>query len=147
MRRFFDAFNRRFARFHTSVYRATRGWLGHRMTGRVTSLLLHTTGRKTGLTRSVALAYSKAGNDYLLVASNFGGDRPPAWFVNLEADPRAAVHVGRHHIPVTAHVLMPGDPDYGRLFAIANAGTQGRYERYRTITKRPLPVVRLTPDR
>src|SRR5579885_3548521 len=54
LRRAFDAFNRRFARFHTRVYRATGGWLGHRMTGAVTSLLLTTTGRRTGQPRSVA---------------------------------------------------------------------------------------------
>jgi deazaflavin-dependent oxidoreductase (nitroreductase family) len=147
LRRAFDAFNRRFARFHTRVYRATGGWLGHRMTGAVTSLLLTTTGRRTGQPRSVALAYSKDGGDLLIVASNFGGERPPAWLANLRADPRASVLVGHRRLAVTAEVVMPGDGDYERLFAIADAGTRGRYQRYRTLTARPIPVVRLRPDR
>lgn len=144
-RRLLDAFNRRFTKLHTTVYQRTGGWLGHRMTGPVTSLLLETTGRKTGLRRAVALAYSRDGDDLLVVASNFGGDRPPAWLANLRAEPRAAVLVGRRRLAVTAAVVLPGEDDYGRLFAVADRGTRGRYSRYVTMTDRPIPVVRLHP--
>ena len=147
VRRALDAFNRRFARVHTRVYAATGGWVGHHMTGLVSSLLLHTTGAKTGLRRTVALAYGRDGDTLLLVASNFGGDRPPAWLVNLRADPRAEVHVGRHLGRVRAEILLPADEDYERLFALADKASRGRYARYRTITDRPLPVVRLVADR
>lgn len=147
IRRALDAFNRRFARFHTKVYSATNGLVGHHMTGLVRSLLLHTTGRRTGQRRTVALAYGRDGDVFLLVASNFGGPRPPAWLVNLQAKPTAEIRVGRRLMPVTAHVVLPGDDDYERLFAVADAASRGRYRRYRAMTARPLPVVRLVPDR
>jgi len=147
LRRLIDAFNRRFTRFHTRVYVATGGWLGHRMTGPVTSLLLHSTGRRTGLRRSVALVYARAGDAYLVVASNFGGDRPPAWLANLRAHPEAEVNIGRHLVKVTAQVLVPGDGEYEALMAVADRANRGRYSRYRTMTDRPIPVVRLVPAR
>ncbi|MHB8329873.1 MAG: nitroreductase/quinone reductase family protein [Acidimicrobiales bacterium] len=146
MRRILNGFNRRFTRFHTRVYLRTGGWLGHRMTGPVPSLLLHSTGRKSGLRRSVALAYAPADGSYLVVASNFGGDQPPGWLANVRANPRASIHVGRHCRPITADVILPGDPDYERLFRVADENNRGRYSRYRTMTDRPIPVVRLLPD-
>lgn len=145
VRRFLDAFNRRFTKFHTAVYRASGGWLGRRMTGPVTSLLLETTGAKTGLPRAVALAYSTDGCDYLVVASNFGGARPPAWLANLRAHPKASVLVGHRRRAVEAEVVLPGAADYDRLFAVADKGTRGRYSRYVTMTDRPIPIVRLRP--
>lgn len=147
LRRFADAFNRRFATFHTAVYRRTGGWLGRRMTGLVRSLLLETTGARSGLTRTVALAYSTDGADHLVVASNFAADRPPAWLVNLRAQPRARIRVGRRLHEVDAEIVHPGEADYDRIFAIADRGTRGRYSRYRTVTARPIPVVRLVPAR
>lgn len=140
-----DAFNRRFVTFHTRLYRATGGLVGHRMTGLVASLLLTTTGAKTGLERSVALAYARDGDAYLIVASNFGGDRSPSWLANLRAHPDAEVRVGRRLVPVTAEILLPGAPEYERLFTVADRATRGRYSRYRTMTERPIPVVRLAP--
>ena len=146
-RRAAESFNRRFAPFHTAVYLRTRGVLGRRMTGLVTSLLLHTTGARTGLERTVALAYASDGPEFLIVASNFGGERPPAWLVNLRHDPRARVRVGRRLLEVEAKIVMPEDDGYERLFAIANRGSRGRYARYRASTRRPIPVVRLIPAR
>lgn len=147
LRRATDAFNRRFVKVHTRVYDATKGVVGHRMTGLVRSLLLCTTGRRTGLRRAVALAYARDGADHLVVASNFGGDRPPSWLVNLRAEPRAEIRVGRRLLHVTAEIHMPESPDYDRLFAVADKATRGRYSRYRTMTDRPIPIVRLITDR
>jgi deazaflavin-dependent oxidoreductase (nitroreductase family) len=93
----------------------------------------------------VALAYARDGDAYLIVASNFGGDRPPSWLANLRARPEAEVRVGRRLVPVTAEICMPGTPAYERLFAVADKATRGRYSRYRTMTERPIPVVRLAP--
>jgi deazaflavin-dependent oxidoreductase (nitroreductase family) len=146
VRRALDAFNRRFARFHTKVYVGTNGWVGHRMTGLVTSLLLHTTGRRTGQQRTVALAYGRDGDGFLIVGSNFGGPRPPAWLANLRADPKAEINLGHRRLRVTADIAVPGDDDYERRFALADRATRGRYARYRAMTDRPLAVVRLVPD-
>lgn len=147
MRRAIDAFNHRFVRFHTKVYSATNGLVGHHMTMPVRSLLLHTTGRRSGQRRTVALAYGRDGDVFLVVASNFGEGRPPAWLVNLQADPRAEIRVGRRLLRVTATMTLPGDDDYERLFDIADRASRGRSRRHRAMTDRPLPVVRLEPDR
>lgn len=146
MRRLTDAFNRAFTRLHPRVYVATRGWVGHHMTGAIPSLLLHTTGRKTGLARSVALAYSRDGDRYLVVGSNFGTGRSPAWLLNVEADFHVEMNVGHWRMKATAEEVLPGDPRYGRLFDIANAANRDRYRRYATMTSRPIPVVVLVPE-
>lgn len=136
---------RAFTRFHRWAYIRSGGWVGHRMTGPVRSLLLHTTGRKSGERRTVALAYAADGPAYLVVGSNFGGPKPPGWLANLQADPRAEVNVGRRRIPVRAEIVMPGEADYEGLFAIANRAQRGIFERYRGTMSRPLAVVRLVP--
>ena len=145
MRRALEPALRAFTKFHRWAYVRSGGWVGHRMTGPVRSLLLHTTGRRSGQRRTVALAYAADGGAYLVVGSNFGGPKPPAWLANLRADPLAEIHVGRRRIPVAAEIVLPQDPDYERLFAIANRAQRGIFERYRATMSRPLAVVRLVP--
>ena len=70
-------------RLHDMVYRKTNGRIGHQMPGMPPSLLLHTTGAKTGQQRSNALTYAKDGDSYLVVASYAGNDKHPAWYHNL----------------------------------------------------------------
>lgn len=137
---------RAFTRLHRFVYLKTGGRLGRRMTGSVTSLLLHTTGRRSGERRTVALAYAPDGDDLLVVASNFGGSRPPGWLLNLQSHPHAEVHIGRHRMAVQAQIVFPGDADYERVLSTASRATHDLFERYRASTARPIPVVRLLPD-
>jgi F420H(2)-dependent quinone reductase len=129
---------------HERLYKATDGRVGHKMIG-VPTLLLRTTGRKSGQTRTNALVYAKDGADLLVVASNGGSDRPPAWLFNLEANPDVEVQVGRERQKATARALRPGDPDYERLWKIVNENNKDRYTAYQKQTDRPIPVVALTP--
>ncbi len=129
---------------HSRLYEATDGRLGHRLVG-VPCLLLRTTGRKSGQTRLVTLAYTRDGASYLVVASNNGSDRPPAWLLNLQHKPEVEIQVARKRQPATATVVMPGDPDHARLWQAVNDNNKGRYERYQAKTSRPIPVVALTP--
>ena len=71
-------------RVHDKLYKATDGRIGHRLLG-VPTLLLRTTGRRSGVTRTNSLVYALDGADYLVVASKGGADQPPAWLLNLEA--------------------------------------------------------------
>ena len=66
---------RGFMRLHEAIYIRTDGRVGRRMIG-VPTLLLRTTGRRSGLPRTVALVYAEDGDCYVLVASNHGWDRP-----------------------------------------------------------------------
>ena len=129
---------------HQAVYERTGGLLGHRLLGRPT-LLLHTRGRRTGRPRTSALLYAKDGEDLLVVASNGGHHKPPAWLLNLEADPEVVAQVGVRKRDVRATPLRPGQPDYERLFAICDKVNKGTYAAYQRRTDRPIPVVVLSP--
>lgn len=134
-----------FVRVHDAVYQGSRGWVGHRIPGAPNSLLLHTVGAKTGLPRTHSLSYARDGADYLVVASNGGDRRSPAWYHNLKANPRVDINVGRRRFAVTAAAVLPDDPDYARLWRIVNANNADRYDGYQAKTTRPIPVIRLTP--
>ncbi|MFP5319895.1 MAG: nitroreductase/quinone reductase family protein [Acidimicrobiia bacterium] len=129
-------------RVHQAVYEATDGRVGHRSLG-VPCLLLRTTGRRTGQTRTTALVYAHDGDDYLVVPSVGGRDRAPGWLHNVRARPDVGVQVARRRFAARATVVERGDPDFDRLWRLVNANNRGRYERYQGRTTRPIPVVRL----
>jgi F420H(2)-dependent quinone reductase len=131
-------------RLHEQLYKGTDGRIGHRMIG-VPTLLLRTTGRRSGAIRTNALVYARDGDDYLLVASNGGADRPPAWLYNLEADPDVELQIARARRKGTATVVEPSDPDYDRLWKIVNDNNHDRYSAYQKQTTRAIPVVVVRP--
>jgi F420H(2)-dependent quinone reductase len=130
---------------HHKIYTGTRGLIGHRPIG-VPTLMLRTTGRRSGAERTNSLVYAKDGSDWLVVASNGGADKPPAWLHNLRAKPEVEVQVGRSSSPATAREVGPDDPDYDRLWKIVNENNRDRYTEYQKQTDRPIPVVVLTPS-
>jgi deazaflavin-dependent oxidoreductase (nitroreductase family) len=129
---------------HQAVYEGTRGLIGHPSLLGMPALMLRTTGRRSGLTRTNALVYGKDGDRLMVVASNGGHRKPPAWLLNLEADPEVEVQVGVRRWPATAVALRPGEPDYDRLFEICNRANRGQFAAYAKMTDRPLPVVVLS---
>jgi F420H(2)-dependent quinone reductase len=131
-------------RIHEQIYKRTDGRLGHHMIG-VPTLLLATTGRRSGARRTNALVYARDGDDYLLVASNGGADTPPAWLHNLRANPDVEVQVARERRKGKARAVEPGDPDYARLWKIVNDNNRDRYTAYQQKTSRAIPVVVVTP--
>ncbi|HVA59857.1 MAG TPA: nitroreductase family deazaflavin-dependent oxidoreductase [Mycobacteriales bacterium] len=132
-------------RVHQRIYEGTGGAIGHRLIG-VPSLLLRTTGRKTGLTRTNALVYARDGDSYLVVPSNGGEDRPPSWLANLRAHPDVEIQIGRRSMPATARVVERGDTEYARLWESVNSNNHHRYEAYQKKTARPIPVVAIRPS-
>jgi F420H(2)-dependent quinone reductase len=138
-----DRFMRWFTRIHPRIYVATGGWLGHRM-GWFPSLVLETKGRRSGLLRNSVLPYRRDGDAYLVVPSNFGGDHPPAWLLNLEAEPQVRILLRRRRFDARAEAVFPGHDSYERLWQIAASGHRP-YNHYREGTSRPIPVVRLVP--
>ena len=75
------------------------------------SLMLTTTGRRTGLPRVAPLATLPDGDDLIVVGSNFGREHHPAWSSNLLAEPEATVSYRRETFPVTAHLLTDEEKD------------------------------------
>jgi len=56
-------------------------------------LLLNTTGRTSGKPRTVPLTYLRDGSTYVIIASNTGLPRHPAWFLNLQRHPETTILV------------------------------------------------------
>jgi deazaflavin-dependent oxidoreductase (nitroreductase family) len=144
-----------YLKLHKLVYERTDGRIG-KHSGGVPALLLTTTGRKSGLARTNGLTYCRDRGDLIVVASNGGADRPPAWLLNIEADPRVTVRVGRTVTPATARVA--GDEERAQLWPLVNRsnrglapiihpGVRGRYDVYQRHTTRAIAVVIITPDR
>ncbi|MDQ4098342.1 MAG: nitroreductase family deazaflavin-dependent oxidoreductase [Actinomycetota bacterium] len=131
---------------HQAIYEATDGRVGHRLLG-VPCLLLRTTGRRTGKTRTSALAYARHGEDYLVVGSLGGSDRAPGWLHNVRARPQVGVQVGRERFPAVATVVERTHDDYDRLWRLVNEQNRSRYDRYQARTDRPIPIVRLARRR
>ncbi len=71
----------------------------------VPTLVLTTTGAKSGLPRETPLATLADGDVYYVVGSNFGTEKHPAWSGNLLKTPEATVTFGRRTVPVKAHLL------------------------------------------
>jgi deazaflavin-dependent oxidoreductase (nitroreductase family) len=108
------------------------------------SLLLHTVGAKTGKARTTSLTYARDGENYLVVASNGGSPRSPGWYHNLKANPDIEINVGPRRFAVTARPVLPGDPDRERLWKIVTKYNKS-YNEYQKKTRRPIPIVTLTP--
>jgi deazaflavin-dependent oxidoreductase (nitroreductase family) len=128
---------------HAFIYEHTDGLVGHHLLG-VPCLMLRTTGRKTGQTRTNSLVYAKDGDRYMVVASKGGNPNAPAWLLNLRARSDVEVQIGRTRFPTTAAEIGLGDPDYARLWKLVNDGNGNRYDEYQQKTTRPIPLVALT---
>lgn len=70
----------RLLHIHDLIYQKSNGMIGHRLPGVPPSLLLRTTGAKTGQARINPLSYARDGKDYLVVASMGGAPRSPGWY-------------------------------------------------------------------
>ncbi len=135
-----DGVQHAFLRLHQRLYERSDGRVGHRMI-MVPTLLLRSTGRRSGAQRCNALVYAKDGGDYVVVASNGGSDQAPGWLFNVREDPSVGVQVGRMKTAGTARVLERGDADYDRLWRLVNDNNHGRYDAYQAQTERPIPLV------
>ncbi len=81
------------------------------------TLVLVSTGRRSGLERRQPLIHQPTDNGWAVVGSNWGQEHHPAWTHNLLADPEAAVEIDGDVVPVTAR-LTEGDERerlYGRF--------------------------------
>ncbi|MDH6246490.1 nitroreductase family deazaflavin-dependent oxidoreductase [Mycobacterium sp. OTB74] len=128
-------------RNHVEAYRDSDGHTGYLWNG-VPTLLLTVTGRRTGDERTSALIFARDGQDYLVVASMGGAPRHPAWYLNLQANPRARIQVKDQHLDVTAHTASAADKP--RLWQIVRDAWPN-YDVYQSRTDRDIPVVVLRP--
>jgi deazaflavin-dependent oxidoreductase (nitroreductase family) len=127
---------------HTTVYRASRGLIGHRFPALPPILLLDHVGAKSGTRRTSPLAYVTDGDNLVIIASKGGNPRHPAWFHNLRANPDTTVQVGSGKRAVRARIATPAERP--RLWVKAVEAYSG-YTGYQERTDREIPVVVLEP--
>src|SRR5664279_749464 len=101
---------RLFVQLHVALYRLTGGILGGNLLVART-LLLTTSGRKSGKARTTPLRYLRQGDDYLIVASNWGKPQPPAWFYNLQANPTVTIQVMGKRMSARAEIAAGAEND------------------------------------
>jgi deazaflavin-dependent oxidoreductase (nitroreductase family) len=105
---------------------------------------LTTTGARSGQPRTVTLyAWPAAGDDLVIVGSQGGAPRHPAWVHNLRADPHATVTVRRDERPVVAREVPAGN-ERDRLWAMVCEAFP-LYAAYQRRTKRVIPLFVLSP--
>ena len=126
----------------TRKYLASGGAEGHESNG-IYTLLLATTGRKSGIPRRTCLIYGTSGGDFVVVASKAGADEDPEWFMNLVADPGVGVQVGGRRFTARARVASAAEREvlWPRM-----AGIFPLYDEYAQKTEREIPIVLLTPQ-
>jgi deazaflavin-dependent oxidoreductase (nitroreductase family) len=122
--------------------------LVHRLTGgrttmsagMVPTVILTTTGSRSGQPRTVPLACVPEGDTLYVVGSNYGREHHPAWSANLLATPRARASFAGDDYDVVAHLLSPDDKEaaWPRLTAAWPA-----YDTYVERSGRELRVFRL----
>ena len=131
-----------FYKFHRWMYEASDGRFGA-TSPQGPMLLLSTVGRRSGQPRTTPLMYMRDGENFVVVGSNGGRPRPPAWFLNLEAEPKATVRVGRRRLGVVAE--LAGPEEKAELWPRLHEFYEG-WAYYQTLTDRELPVVSLRPQ-
>ena len=90
-------------KLNVPLYRLSGGRVGGKV-GRAPVLLLTTTGRKSGEPRTAPIVYLADGESAVVINTNAGNAKIPAWSLNLQANPEAEVERGRRRYPVRARV-------------------------------------------
>ncbi|MCY4450193.1 MAG: nitroreductase family deazaflavin-dependent oxidoreductase [Chloroflexi bacterium] len=131
--------------FFVPVHRLLFRLSGGRLLGRLEGtgvLILVTKGRKSGKPRSSPLLYFRFGefDDFIVVASNYGRDRHPMWYLNIAADPNVSVEANGERFAAEARITEGEERTalYDRVIA-----TNPRFAVYYAATDRQIPVVSL----
>lgn len=133
-----------FMRAHLWLYRASRGKFASRFGAR-RFLVLTTTGRKTGTRYAIPLEYhtdSQPPYTPYVIASNYGKDHPPAWYLNLLAHPAVEIEREGQRQRATAEIASVEDRQrlWPELIRVAP-----HYARYQQHITRQIPIVLLRP--
>ncbi|MFD4421474.1 nitroreductase family deazaflavin-dependent oxidoreductase [Agromyces sp. NPDC058484] len=109
----------------------------------VPSLLLHSTGARSGEPRETPLMYTPDGRGCAIVAgTTFAQERHPAWTYNLLAHPDAAITVRGRRMSVRASLI--GDDDRDAAWSRIEAQWPG-YRDYERGSGRVVRLFRLRP--
>jgi len=118
-------------------YLDSNGESGHIYKGTPT-LLLTTTGRRSGDPLTIPLTYGRAGDRYLVVASRGGSRRHPQWYKNLVANPAVEVQIKAERFAARARTATPEEKSalWETMLLVTPV-----YDEYQAKTDRPIPIV------
>jgi deazaflavin-dependent oxidoreductase (nitroreductase family) len=128
-------------KLNVPLYRLSGGRIGGRI-NRAPVLLLTTTGRKSGQKRTAPVVYLADGENVVVIGSNAGHNRAPAWSLNLKANPQAEVEIGRERRQVRARVA--GGEERAELWRKHNEQYSG-FDEYEARTDRDIALFVLEP--
>ena len=127
-----------FGKEHVERYQATEGAEGYEWRNGTTILLLGTRGRKSGREYTHPLIFREHDGAYLVVASKGGAPEPPAWYMNLQADPEVKVQIKGEVFDARARTATAEEkPQLWREML----EVWPPYEEYQQKTSREIPVV------
>ena len=142
-----ERFGRRFikvvGKFNIWLYRKSNGRLGAKLPGSSAPIcLLTTTGRKTGLARTIPLLFLEDGERVVIVASLGGMSKHPEWYLNIVANPKVTVEIDGDAQAMLARTASPEEKAqlWPRLVEMYK-----NYDAYQQRTTRDIPVVICTP--
>lgn len=101
-------------------------------------LLITTTGAKSGNPHTAPVAFTRDGEDYVIIASYGGSDKNPAWYHNLVAHPDVTVEVGAEKFAAKATITEPAERD--RLYT-SHSAKYPQFLDYKKKTSREIPVI------
>jgi deazaflavin-dependent oxidoreductase (nitroreductase family) len=128
-------------KLNTPLYRLSGGRLGGRV-NKAPVLLLTTTGRKSGQKRTAPVVYLQDGERMVVINTNAGNAKVPAWSLNLAAHPEADVEVGTRKLAVRARVAE--DEERAELWRRHNEQYSG-FDEYDSELDREPKVIVLEP--
>jgi F420H(2)-dependent quinone reductase len=128
-------------RLNVPLYRLSGGRIGGRIS-KAPVLLLTTTGRKSGQPRTAPVVYLAEGDGLVVIGSNAGHNRTPAWSLNLKSNPEADVEIGRQRSLVRARVAE--GEERAELWRKHNEQYSG-FDEYEARTDRDIALFVLEP--
>ena len=119
------------------LYKLTGGLIGGKMMG-FSVLLLTTTGRKSGKLHTTPLGYFMRNGGYIVVASNSGGEKNPAWFLNIQNNRNVRIQIRNKTLEGTARTLSGEERAKAWKQVVSSAPQYAAYEKR---TTREIPVL------
>ncbi len=136
-----DGMLRTMGKLNVPVYRLTRGRVMGKV-GRAPVLLLTSIGRRSGQPRTAPVVFLADGANVIVIGSNAGNVREPAWSHNLKANVDAEVEIGSDRRLVSARVA--DGEERVELWRKMNAQYAG-FDDYDERTSRDIAVFVLEP--
>lgn len=130
------------SRGQTALYKVSKGKIAGTFLEGAPVALVTTIGRKSGEPRVVPLLFLREGNRVVLVASQGGSDKHPAWYLNLKANPAVKVQIKDEVLDLTARDAT--EAERAEYWPRMTAFYKG-FDDYQSWTDRVIPVVICDP--